>query len=200
LSDQEPSRINIPNALALLRLVGSPALLVLAYADLPIVFLIVFLFLTFTDWIDGKLAIWLKQQTTFGAQLDSVADHTMYACLVAGGLYLRSEVFWNERFWIAAALVSYVCSMAAGWCKFGRFPSYHNQAAKIAWFLVMLATVSLFLDWSPWFLRAAAAMVTLSNLESIAITVALDHWQEDVRSIFLVGKHRADSGSTTDRE
>ena len=50
-----------------------------AFAERPRVFLWLFLFLSATDWIDGKLAILLDQRSVLGALLDTWADAALYA-------------------------------------------------------------------------------------------------------------------------
>jgi cardiolipin synthase len=63
--DNEPADASkriwtIPNALSFVRLVGCPVLLVLAWREQPWPFVIVLLVLITTDWIDGRLARWLR--------------------------------------------------------------------------------------------------------------------------------------------
>ena len=68
--------------------------------------------------------------------------------------------------------------------KFGVLPSYHAWSAKAAWFLALVAAVSLLgFDWI-WPVRIAAAAVTLANLEAVALTLRLDRPRSDVGSIF----------------
>ena len=87
----------IPNLLSGLRLIGAPVLIVLAVADQPRAFLVLGLVLLFDDWLDGKLAIWLQQQTTFGARLDSVADAVLYASLLFGIAWLKGGFCCSRR-------------------------------------------------------------------------------------------------------
>lgn len=76
--------VNVPNAFCVIRLIGSLGLIGMAIIDWPTVFLAVFLLLMLTDWIDGRLAAWLQQCTTFGARLDSIADAALYGALLFG--------------------------------------------------------------------------------------------------------------------
>jgi CDP-diacylglycerol--glycerol-3-phosphate 3-phosphatidyltransferase len=181
-------RPTIPNVLSAIRLVGSPFLVVAGWIDHPDWCLGVFILLWLTDWVDGKLATLLKQQTPFGARLDSVADATFYASsLIALGL-LRWDMIRAEAAWLGAAVATYAASLLAGWIRFGRLPSYHTRLAKVSWLLAGLAVIATFAGWSPWWLRVAAGAVTLTNLEAVAITVVLREWRVDVRSVFVANR------------
>lgn len=174
----------IPNVLCLIRLFGSPLLIVLGVMENAGLFLPWFLFMAMTDWVDGKLAVLLRQRTTFGARLDSWADATYYACLTVGLGWLLRETILAEWIWIAAAVASYALTTGAGFWKFGRWPSYHTRMAKISWGLVTIAAVSLLLDWSVWPMRIACLSVVITNLEATAITLTLPEWQADVLNWF----------------
>ena len=181
----------IPNILAFVRLAASPLLVILALMDMPTAFLVATLLLLLDDWLDGKLAIWLKQQTTFGARLDSAADATLYACLLLGVVRLKGDYLSEEIAWIAAAVGSYAVTTLAGLAKFRRIPSYHTRGAKVSWLLVAVAVGMLFL-WEPhahWPLRVAMAGVSLTNLEATLITLLLPAWQPNVLSIFHARRH-----------
>jgi cardiolipin synthase (CMP-forming) len=191
----EPSILNAPNLLAATRLVGSVVAVGVVLAEQPVVFLLLLGFLMLTDWLDGKLAILLDQQTTFGARLDSTADAAMYAVTLFGCLWLRFDVVRQELPWIAVALASYAITSLAGWVKFGRIPSYHTRAAKSGWLLVGIAVVALFLGeadsaWTVWPLRVAALGVTLTNLEATAITTILPEWRANVPSFWTARRQR----------
>ena len=66
--------VTVPNALCVIRLLGSIVLVVLACVDRGEIVLWLFIGLAMTDWLDGKLAILLKQKSVLGARLDSWAD------------------------------------------------------------------------------------------------------------------------------
>lgn len=178
--------LTVPNSLCLLRLFGSPLLIVLAIADQTFVFLGWFLTLAMTDWIDGKIARYFNQRSTLGPRLDSWADATLYGCLLIGALWLEGAVMAAEWGWIAAAIGSYALTTAAGIWKFGRWPSYHTRAAKASWFFMLLGVACLMADISVWPFRIAMGVVTLTNLEATLITTVLTQWRSDVPSIWSV--------------
>jgi CDP-diacylglycerol--glycerol-3-phosphate 3-phosphatidyltransferase len=188
----EAGLVTVPNALSATRLLCSPLLIVFAWLDLRYACLGMFVFLLLTDWLDGKLAILLKQQSLFGTRLDSVADATFYACVLASAVWLDWEVVRAEWPWIGAAVVSYVASIIAGRIKFGRGPSYHTRLAKTSWLLMAVGFVAVFADWSVWPLRVAMAGVILTNLEAIAITLIATRPHFNVPSVFHVYRAERD--------
>jgi cardiolipin synthase (CMP-forming) len=165
------------------RLVGTAGMVMLAIAGRAPAFVVLFLVLALTDWLDGRLARWLHQRSDWGARLDSIADALLFAALLFGVLRLKNEQILDNRVWVALAILSYTLTCAAGLWKFGRLPAYHTWAAKTSWHLVLIAMLFLFFDWSLWPLRIAMLAVTLTNLEAVLITHTLDEWHADVRSL-----------------
>lgn len=193
--DQQASIYNIPNLLCAIRLFGSPVLVGLAIAQWQQAFVVLMVFLLATDWIDGKLAVWWRQQTTFGARLDSIADAALYSTILFGLVWLKGEEVAREYLWIGAALASYALTSLVGLAKFRRLPSYHTRAAKTSWLLVSVAAISLFAGWSIWPLRVAAAAVMVTNLEATAITFVLSECHVDVLSLWHAWRIRRDSSA-----
>jgi CDP-diacylglycerol--glycerol-3-phosphate 3-phosphatidyltransferase len=174
----------VPNALCVIRLLGSPALVALAWADLPDACLGLFVVLSLTDWLDGKLAKRLGQETEFGARLDTVADVTFYACMLLAVLVLRGDLIRQEAAWIIPAVLSYAVSFAAALIKYRQLPSYHTRMAKTSWLLVFIAVGAIFAGWSVWAVRIAALGVLVTNLEATLITLMLPEWRANVPSVF----------------
>ncbi len=183
-----PGRLlTIPNALGALRLLASPALVLVAAAGRDGAFLLLFLALTLTDWIDGKLAKWLDQRSELGARIDTVADVVMYAALLLGIGLLKEALVRAEWPWIVAGCAAYALSFGASMLKFGRPPSYHTRLAKTSWLLALLTVIALFtVEW-VWPFRLTAAVVTLANLEATVITVRLRDRRVDVGSVLELG-------------
>lgn len=185
-TEADPPKIvwTIPNILCLIRLIGSPFLTLLGWAEFPVAFVVLYLFLMATDWIDGKLAIWLDQRSAYGAKLDTWADASMYGCLLIGIWPLAGEPLAQDWLWIAMALLSWSVAIGAGYFKFAVWPSYHTRSAKIAWLLILVGVMVLVVTGHQWPLRIALVAVTIANLESTAITTMLKHPAVDVPSIF----------------
>lgn len=185
--DERTNRIvTVPNVLCLVRLLGSFGLAALALDGRGEAFIWLFVALMLTDWLDGKLAILLRQKSVLGARLDSWADAALYAALLFGALWLHGATLRAELGWIVMAVASYAVSTLAGFGKYGRWPSYHTRAAKTSWLLIAVAAVCLFEGWALWPLRVAAVAITLTNLEAISITMLSAQWRADVESVFHV--------------
>jgi len=85
--------VNIPNYLSLARILAIPALVVMmlaSFKDHEIVALVIFIFATLTDWLDGFIARRKGEVTVLGQLLDPTADKLLIAsaiiCLVDLGL------------------------------------------------------------------------------------------------------------------
>jgi CDP-diacylglycerol--glycerol-3-phosphate 3-phosphatidyltransferase len=180
----------IPNIICVLRMLGAIVLLVLAANGREQVFLWLFVGLAISDWVDGKLAILLNQQSVWGPHLDSWADVALYFALLIGSILLCGDVLQAELEWIFSALASYTLSTLAGLWRFRRWPSYHTRAAKTSWFLILVGAVCLLGGWSLWPLRVALAAVTLANLEALLITILAPTWRTDVESVFHILRER----------
>jgi len=77
---------NWPNVLTIVRISVIPLLVVFYYSPVPwghLAAAILFTIASFTDWLDGYLARYLKQSTKLGAFLDPVADKLMVSIAVS---------------------------------------------------------------------------------------------------------------------
>ncbi len=183
-------RLTIPNAITVLRLFGSGALFWLACAGREREFLILFAALLVTDWLDGRLAVILRQQSILGARLDSLADAFMYAALLFGLLVLEPDFAADESLLLSVMMASYAVSLVAALARFGRLPAYHTWAAKSCWLFVSAGAFSILLDGPPWLPRLAILLVILTNVEETLITLRLRQWRANVPSIFHLARNR----------
>ena len=192
-------RWTIPNVLSVIRLIGSFVLVGVALAELPMVVLILFVALEMTDWIDGRLAIYLNQVTVLGAQLDSLADDALAVSTLFAGLWLHWDVIQPEIPWIVAATGTYAVSSLFGLWKFGQIPTYHTYGAKKSWGLITIGVVCIFGGWAIWPFRIAMIGVTLTNLEAILITRALHEARVDVLSLYHVLREQHGEPASVER-
>ena len=176
----------IPNVICEIRLIGAIGLFWLAFQNKLHLFTGVFVALNLSDWIDGRLARWLRQRSDFGARLDSFADAVLYGALFFGLFWFRDDVLIREARWWLVGLLSYVMTTGAGLWKYGRVPSYHTYGAKTSQWFVLAGAICLLLDYSVWPFRVAMFCVTLTNIEATAITWLLPKWQADVLTILHV--------------
>ncbi|MCS3779585.1 cardiolipin synthase [Tsukamurella ocularis] len=96
-----PSPLNVPNALSALRLLGVPLFLWLVLVEHADVWALAVLMVSgFTDWLDGKLARLLNQQTRLGELLDPAADR-LYMIAVPIAFGIRGILPW----WVIGLLI-----------------------------------------------------------------------------------------------
>lgn len=178
--------MTIPNALTWFRVVTSPLLVVLAWVGGTGWVVAFVLVLQLTDLVDGPLARGLRQHTTAGARLDSLADVLMFGSLLAALAVLEGPLLWDAWPWIAAAVGSYAASSAYALARFRRMPTYHQWTAKVSGPITLLATLAVLLLGEAWPVRVAAAAVTLGNLEGALITSRLAEPRTDIPSVFAL--------------
>ncbi|MCG8650489.1 MAG: CDP-alcohol phosphatidyltransferase family protein [Pirellulales bacterium] len=181
--NQSADWLTLPNMITLIRIVGSPVLVVLAIVDQISWLAGLAVLLVFTEWLDGFLARRLRVTSSTGARLDTVADAIFYSSLLLAVVLLRPQMVAQEKIWIVVAVASYLLSWLASGIKFHRLPSYHTWAAKGVWLIVGAGIVCLLADLSPWPFRVAMVCVALTNLEAICITWVLPKCRVDVPTL-----------------
>ena len=168
------SIVTIPNVICFGRLIGSVVLFGFAVAGWRYGFVGLFLVLSFSDWIDGRLARWLHQRSDFGARLDSTADAVLYTALLGGAAILSWDLIQQQLPWLFVGVGSYAVTTGVGLSKYGRVPSYHTYGAKITQWIALVAGVCLVLHWSVVPLHIAVVAVTLTNLEAYCNHVCIE--------------------------
>lgn len=98
--EPQPSAVNLPNALTLLRLLLVPVFAWLLLADggadpgLRVAAAVVFLIASLTDFVDGWLARRRNQVTTFGKVADPIADKALTGVALVGLSWLDVLPWW----------------------------------------------------------------------------------------------------------
>jgi CDP-diacylglycerol--glycerol-3-phosphate 3-phosphatidyltransferase len=182
--------LTIPNVLSGLRLVAAPVLVLMAWLHEPAWCVGLVAAMWLTDYADGKLARWLRQETVFGSRLDSIADAAFYGSVLLALLLLREEEMRQQALWIGLAVGSYATSLTAGWLKFRQLPSYHTKLAKTSWLFMGITCVSVFANGPGWVARVTLIGVLVTNLEAILITFILPQWRVNVLSMFHALSYR----------
>jgi len=185
--------LTLPNLISLLRILMAPVLLLLAWQQKPVLYMLAVLFTLFTDVVDGFLARLLNQLTDLGALLDSVGDFIIYSTLLMAAWWLWPDIIIEELVTILVIIASFTAPVIVGLLKFRTLTSYHTWSVKLAVFISILAYVVVFSDWARWPLYVAAAVATLAAIEEIAITFVMRHAHANVQSVWHAFKyHRED--------
>ena len=192
----EPSSgwVTLPNVICVSRLLVSPLLIVLAARDERLALVGLFVALTLSDWVDGKLAILLDQRSRLGPYLDSVADLAMYGCLLVAMIWIDGDRLRQETVWIVLGVVSWLSMVVFSLVKFRRWPSVHTRSAKMTWGIAALGVVLFLAELATWPLRLAFVSGALANLHALAILQTLPYWQADVPTLAAARQIR-DHGS-----
>jgi len=174
--------INLPNAVSMLRLMMAPVMMVLAFFQLPTMFLAAALFSGITDVLDGFLARTLNQITEFGSHLDSWGDFAIYSCMAIGAWILWPDIVRQELYWFLAIVASFTLPVLFGLLKFRALTSYHTWSVKAAVFLTFIGYLFLFGDIHSLPFHIATVACVIAGIEEIIITALMRHERADVRS------------------
>jgi CDP-diacylglycerol--glycerol-3-phosphate 3-phosphatidyltransferase len=184
----EQSRLTLPNLLTGFRFVAAPGLLWLGWQGYGIAFMGLLAIAFLTDLLDGLAARLTGQVTQFGAILDSWADVITYLTIAVSCWWLWPDVVRRELVYVGMIIASCLLPAFAGFCKFGRFTSYHTWGVKIAAASMGLSLYVLFLGGPAWPFRLAAVICILAATEEIALTLFLSEPESNVRSVWDVLK------------
>ncbi len=102
--------INIPNTLTILRIVAIPIFVTMLMYNVPLGALIIFIFASITDILDGLIARLKNQQTELGRFLDPMADKF----LLITSFVLFSIYNWIPP-WLTICIVSRDLIVVVGW-------------------------------------------------------------------------------------
>ncbi len=127
--------INIPNTLSFYRLLTFPVILYLAIAGYEQAFAVLIIINLLSDVLDGLLARALKQETEFGARLDSIADISTYFLVFLGILVFKRHDFAPHVFSFSVFIGLLVVAILLSLIKFRRFPSLHLYSWKIGGYI-----------------------------------------------------------------
>jgi CDP-diacylglycerol--glycerol-3-phosphate 3-phosphatidyltransferase len=137
-----------------------------------------------SDIYDGILA---RRWGTATARLrvaDTVADTAFYLAVLAA-IILRHGQALRERIGLLAAVLTLELLRALfDWIKFRRIASYHTYSAKLWGLSLAVASIALLcFNHGYWLLTLALVLGILCDLEGLAISVILNRWTPDVKTL-----------------
>lgn len=183
-------KAHIPNALSLLRLFGSAALLWWLPQAAVSTVLILFALLGLTDSLDGWLARRWQVTSERGALLDGIADLLFYPT-AAWLLYVFHPQAVLSNAWlitITLGLLGVMLGYSLWRC--GRLILLHTHLSRLAGVLAVLAVFATF--WWPigaW-ITAVALLYSAAFLESLFIFWRFGDVPADTRSWFALARKR----------
>src|SRR3989344_511457 len=99
-----------PNRITLLRILSLPFLFWLAIEHRMLAFACVFFLIGATDWVDGLVARWRKEESAFGARFDSFADLIFNLATLAWVWLLFPKEFGAHRAILLAMAFFLICA------------------------------------------------------------------------------------------
>lgn len=145
-----------------------------------------------SDLLDGPAARRLKQESDFGAKLDSAAD-LIFACAIAAAMVMYVSLpLW---LWLCAALIALLrfAGYAVGYWKYHTFSALHTYANKAAGALLFAFP----LLYAALGIRVSGALVCaaafLSAMEELAITISAQTPDVARKSLFSLTELRTES-------
>src|SRR5450756_2481464 len=148
-----------------------------------------------TDFLDGYLARRFAIPDPAGARLDSLADNLLLLSAMAWIELLHPEILRENTVLVAATFGLYLVSLSTGLIKFHQLGNLHLYSSKVAGgALYSFAVITLVAGvYEPLLLWLAAAALMVSSAETLLAQVLLSSVDENMGSIFLALRRRADS-------
>lgn len=183
----------IPLALTALRALLAPVMVTLAlFAPLPAAFGACLIAAFLSDVFDGVVARRLGIATPNLRRLDSLADTLFYVATTFAAWRLYPQVIEEHAVALGLLIALELARYAFYLAKFRREASYHMWSSKL-WGLVLFAAFFALLAvgyTGPW-MGAPLYVGIAADLEGLAISAVLPHWQADVPTLVHALKARA---------
>ncbi|MDR3262859.1 MAG: CDP-alcohol phosphatidyltransferase family protein [Clostridiales bacterium] len=182
----------MPNILSALRIVLALLLLLWAYLDQPIVFVINYLVCGVSDAIDGPLARKYNATSDLGAKLDSLADFTFF-CLtfVALIFVMKFTIDTNTLLCVFIAAAFKLFNFIVTKVKFKQYNIMHTIGNKFGG-LCLFSSVPVFVLLNGFNIIALIVLASLMILPAIEESIILFTTKEyDVnrKSLFVKKVH-----------
>ncbi len=182
--------LTVPNVLSLFRLVGVPLLYPLAYRDDPTLFLLWFILLGLTDFIDGKLARAWNQTTVLGSFLDSIADLAYYLSAAYFMIVLFPHFITPNMPFLIGFFIILAGSMVIPFVKFGKVIFLHTNLTRLNGVLVFLLVCGSFLFDTTLMITGILGIYYIAYFEIYLIFLKYGEVDRDTRSIFMANAAR----------
>jgi phosphatidylglycerophosphate synthase len=148
-----------------------------------------------SDFLDGYIARRLKQESTRGARLDSLADNLLLMSAAIWFELLHPEILRENAVVVTVTAGIYLSSLAVGWLKFRHLGNLHLYSSKVAGGLLYsfaLATLVMGI-YPPLLLWLAAIAFMVSSAETLLAQLLLSAVDENMGSLLVALKRRADN-------
>lgn len=181
----------IPNAISFYRLCAAPFAAYAAIDGNRSLFAVLIIISLLSDVADGLIARVFRQQSDFGARLDSVADDITFAVGVLGIFMFEFDAISADIFWLLLLMILWILSTVLPLIRFGRTPAFHLYSFRANGYLLALFFVYLFaVGYSQTFFILVTVFGSLACIEVIAVTLVLDEFKTNQRGLWWVLRER----------
>lgn len=188
------SKITLPNMLSLSRIIFLPVLFALMFYGYHVLFLVTYVLLAFTDFLDGFLARRLGLTSQFGKEIDSFADLFFYVSSAYFLYYLFPEVILANQVLLIVFFTLLGISLVVSTVLFRKPVIMHTFILRLNAVLVTLAVVLSFWADTTFFVQGVLILYIAGFIESLIIFLFFGPVDPDTRSVFHLfrqGKMRA---------
>lgn len=195
-----------PNIITCVRILGTIALVFIEPFCVP--FYVIWTICGTSDVLDGTVARMTKQESKFGARLDSIADIMFYLLMLYRVLPTLIAVL-PRWIWIIVCVIALtrIAAYVTALIKYKRFASLHSYLNKLSGFMLFLVPYFIFMSWFWIYCVVLCGIGLLSSIEELLIHLLSRHYQEGRQTIIglKVGKKRANlksknSGKAVEKE
>ncbi len=174
---------NVPHALSLSRIVFLPLLFLLLHREQEIAFLVAYLLLAFTDFLDGVVARRFDLVSPLGKSLDSLADLFFYLASAYFVYVLAPEAIHANAFWLALFFSLLALSFVVSAVLLGKPVLMHTHLLRLNAVLIVVAVAGTFVADVTLLVRAILFLYYVALLEEMAIFVMFPEADPDDRTI-----------------
>ncbi|MDR2233537.1 MAG: CDP-alcohol phosphatidyltransferase family protein [Tannerella sp.] len=173
--------LTIPNLISASRIVVSPFMFMLWEQRLMLVILVIIIGLT--DILDGFAARKLKQQTIFGARLDSIGDFVFFISSIVFALFHETNTVVGFKYLIISIIILKLFAGTVGLIKYKRLVFLHTIGNKITVTVVMTGFCVFLLYRDPLVIEIGLYIAILAVLEELIIMLS-GRYEPDIKGIW----------------
>lgn len=179
----------LPNLLSAYRLLALPFIVYCILKGDKTTYIALLSINLVTDILDGLIARAFKQETEFGARLDSLADIGTYFMAFAGLIVLESD-FVNKHIVEFNILISlYITPQIISLLRFKRTTSLHLYSNKVVGYLQGIFIVWYFnFGCTTWYFYLMLIFSYIAYLEELIILLTIQHLRSNVKGIYFMMK------------
>ncbi|MCF7932036.1 MAG: CDP-alcohol phosphatidyltransferase family protein [Acholeplasmataceae bacterium] len=187
--------LNLPNFLSLSRIVFLPILYIFVFSDMPFAFLIAFIILGSTDFLDGYLARKLNQVTPLGKALDTVADMFFYFSTAYFIFLLYPEYLSPNTVLLLVFLGVYICAYVLSIVYYKRPVQVHTTILRLGATLVYALVILSYMFDTTHVITIILITFILGCLEEMWMFIRFGPVDIDTKSIWSLYKTHRKHGS-----